>query len=282
IKPAPSAGGGAGGKGEGGGKGGGKGEAKKPPLLVYGVGGHTDGMPRGFIFRTHRKTAGVFPASIPAVDGVHSMVGFGAMMTANDNTVYAGERDRIGRLVRFGTPDKALGKKKLVKSQDPMPMGPAQPDDPPKLSCRVVFAPLGTTTDGSGYTAISVGLDGNVYVGASRYGGYARLLVFDPPTGPLFMERVVHQQQPTRQRLRGISTQGKIHAIIIVGPDGRIWFASKQAHEIFGTRPEYGDDPEGYPGGHLCYYDPKTGFSRSVGILKKQEGLMAGAMDKTR
>src|SRR5439155_2588486 len=86
----------------------------------------------------------------------------------------------------------------------------------------------------------------------------------------------------TGERLRGINTQGKIHAIIIVGPDGRIWFASKQAHEIFGTRPEYGEDPEGYPGGHLCYYDPKTGFSRSVGILKKQEGLMAGAMDKTR
>ena len=53
-------------------------------------------------------------------------------------------------------------------------------------------------------------------------------------------------------------------------------------HEIFGTRPEYGEEPDGYPGGHLCYFDPKTGFSRSMGILKRQEGLMGGAIDDGR
>src|SRR5205823_11113522 len=122
--------------------------------------------------------------------------------------------------------------------------------------------------------------DGKIYVGAARYGGYAWLLRFDPDKKSYFMEKVVNMRQITGENLHGICTQGKIHAIIIVGPDGRIWFATKQAHEVFDTRPEYGEDPEGYPGGHLCYYDPKTGFSRSMGILKRQEGLMGGAMDR--
>jgi hypothetical protein len=96
------------------------------------------------------------------------------------------------------------------------------------------------------------------------------------------MDKVVSMRQLTGERLQGINTQGKIHAKILVGADGRVWLASKQAHEIFDTRPEYGEDGDGYPGGHLCYFDPKTGFSRSVGILKKQEGIMAGAIDDAR
>ena len=43
---------------------------------------------------------------------------------------------------------------------------------PAALDCNIVFAPQGTTTDGSGYTAIEVGLDGQVYVGSARYGDY--------------------------------------------------------------------------------------------------------------
>jgi hypothetical protein len=146
----------------------------------------------------------------------------------------------------------------------------------------VVFAPSGTTTDGSGYTALEVGRDGKVYVGAARYGGYAWLLRFDPAARPLFMDKVVSMRQLTGERRAGINTQGKIHAKIVVGADGRVWFASKQAHEVFDTRPEYGADAAGYPGGHLCYYDPKTGFSRSVGILQRQEGLMGGVIDDRR
>jgi hypothetical protein len=95
------------------------------------------------------------------------------------------------------------------------------------------------------------------------------------------MDKVVNMQQLTGERLQGINTQGKIHAKILVGADGRVWFASKQAHEVFDTRPEF-EDRDGYPGGHLCYFDPKTGFSRSMGILRKQEGLMAGAIDDAR
>jgi streptogramin lyase len=248
----------------------------------YGVVGSRDGMPRGFAFSQGGGTSSVTPGGIPHVEGQPSMVGFGAMISDAQGNVYAGERDRIARLVRF--PAQAPANKKTP----PRPpvhiplLGPEPEDHLVRLEGWVVFAPQGTTTDGSGYTAIAVGQDGRVYVGASRYGGYAYLLRFDPRTRTHFMERVVSVADLTGERRGGINTQGKIHALIIVGPDGRIWFATKQAHEVFGTRPEYGEDPEGYPGGHLCYYDPKTGQSRSMGILKRQEGLMGGAIDPAR
>jgi hypothetical protein len=252
-------------------KGGGKGHT------FLGVGGHREGMPRGFTFAHGGQTSAVLPHGIPHVDGQPSMVGFGALLADGKGNVYAGERDRIARLIRYPvdtapTP-KVMPKRPVVE----LPAGKAE--DVVRLPCRVVFAPLGTTTDGSGYTAINVGKDGKVYVGATRYGGYAWLLRFDPRKGGYFMEKVVNVQQLVAEWLAGINTQGKIHGLIVIGPDGRIWFVTKQAHEIFATRPEYGEEVEGYPGGHLCSYDPATGISRSHGILKKQEGLMGGVID---
>jgi sugar lactone lactonase YvrE len=269
------------GKGEGGGKGGGKGGGEGPAVTFVGVGGNLNGMPRAFTFRHGGASAGLEPHGIPHVAGQPSMVGFGALVADERGTVYAGERDRIARLVRYPLQPTPRPRAK----PRPAPPPPAEvpvPGQIPVLKCGVIFAPEGTTTDGSGYTAINVGLDGKVYVGATRYGGYAWLLRFDPAAGQLFMEKVVNVQQLTGERLVGINTQGKIHGLIVIGPDGRIWFVTKQAHEVFATRPEYAVEPEGYPGGHLCYYDPKTGFSRSVGILKKQEGLMGGVMDEKR
>jgi len=249
---------------------------------VIAIGGSPDGMPRFFRFSRGGGSSSILPGPVPSVDGTASSAGFGAMLTTKAGKLYAGESDRIGRLVRF---DDAPKKKLPRKAKSPT-LG--KTDAPPKdekltpLKGWVAFAPPGTTTDGSGYTAISVGQDGKVYVGSARYGGYAYLLRFDPKTKTSFMEKVVNMRQLCLENLEGIFTQGKIHALIIVGPDGRIWFATKQAHEIFGTRPEYGESDTRYPGGHLCYFDPKTGFSRSVGILKRHEGLMAGAMDKKR
>ncbi|HMC64543.1 MAG TPA: hypothetical protein VKI65_06365 [Gemmataceae bacterium] len=251
-------------------------------LPVYGVGGNFDGMPRTFALSAEvgEESRFVILGGIPHVNGQPSMVGFGAMILDNKRSLCAGERDRIARLVRY-----RLKPKPPEKSAAP-PGGPALPpaDDtaPAKLPCHVAFAPQGTTTDGSGYTAIEVGKDGKVYVGAARYGDYAWLLRFDPAAKPVFMDKVVSLRQLSGERLKGVNTQAKIHSKIVVGEDGRIWFASKQGHEIFDTRPEYGEDYHGYPGGHLCYFDPKTGFSRSMGILKKQEGLCGGAIDNAR
>ncbi len=247
---------------------------------VYGVGGHAEGMPRAFFFSHGGATSSVTPGRVPIVDGQPSMVGFGALLADGQGNVYAGERDRIARLVRYRIDG---GNEKVAKAARPKPAKPqaAVVEDAPNLDCHVVFAPEQTTTDGSGYTALEVGKDGQVYVGSARYGAYGWLLRFDPAKKPLFMDKVVNLQQLTGERLAGIHTQAKIHAKLVVGADGRIWFASKQGHEVFGTRPEY-DDPDGYPGGHLCYFDPKTGFSRSVGILMRHEGLQGGAIDDAR
>ncbi len=247
-----------------------------------GVGGDVDGMPRSFSGCDGGSMVrdGMIPGGIPHVDGQPSMSGFGAMLLDKRENIWAGERDRIARLIRYRLyprePDKKAAPAAVKVS--PPPVG----ERPAKLPCHVVFAPQGTTTDGSGYTAIEMGKDGRVYVGAARYGDYAWLLRFDPAAKPLFMDKVVSMRQLTGERRSGINTQGKIHAKIVVGADGRVWFASKQAHEIFDTRPEYGEDGDGFPGGHLCYFDPKTGFSRSMGILKKQEGVVAGAIDDKR
>ncbi|MCI0459062.1 MAG: SMP-30/gluconolactonase/LRE family protein [Gemmataceae bacterium] len=248
-----------------------------------GVAGNWDGMPRGFTFAHGGSTSAVIPHGIPIADGQPSMVGFGALAVDGEGTIYAGERDRIARLIRYPAGPAAKPKPaRKERAGPPKPPPGWQPEIPTGIVCKVVFAPEGTTTDGSGYTAMNVGLDGNVYVGSTRYGGYAWLLRFDPRTGKQFMQKIVNMQQLSGEMLVGINTQGKIHGLIIIGPDGRIWFVSKQAHEIFGTRPEYAEEPKGYPGGHLCFYDPKTGFSRSVGILKRQEGLMGGVMDTKR
>jgi hypothetical protein len=245
---------------------------------VYGVGGLTEGMPRSFAWAPEGESAGVYPGGIPHVDGAPSMSGFGSLVAGPDGDLWAGERDRIARLVRFSR------RPKEVKKDPPPPQPPLPPatEIAPRWPFHVVFAPQGTTTDGSGYTALEVGKDGRVYAGAARYGDYAWLLRFDPAARPLFMDKVVSLRQLTGENLQGINTHGKIHAKILVGADGRVWFASKQAHEIFETRPEYGEEGLGFPGGHLCYYDPKTGFSRSLGILKKQEGVVAGAIDDGR
>jgi hypothetical protein len=254
--------------------------AGKDAQVVDGVGGGPEGMPRSFQFRTGGGQAAVVPGGIPRVDGQLSMVGFGALVADEHGTIYAGERDRIARLVRYRA--SGDGKPKGAGRPAAPPAAAADVATPARLPCHVVFAPAGTTTDGSGYTAIEVGKDGKVYVGAARYGDYAWLLRFDPAARPLFMDKVVSMRQLTGEHRQGINTQGKIHAKIVVGADGRVWFASKQAHEIFDTRPEYGEDPDGFPGGHLCCFDPATGFSRSLGILKKQEGLMGGAIDDAR
>ena len=246
---------------------------------VFGLSGRLGDLPRGFAFRQGGMMAAMIAGGIPRVDGELSMSGFGAICLDGKGSLWAGESDRIGRLVRFPLDGKAKprqGRKPVDGPKD----GP-EFKNIKSIEGTAVFAPPGTTTEASGYTAIEVGKDEQVYVGSARYGDYAWLLRFDPARKPLWMEKVVSMRELTGERREGINTQGKIHAKILVGADGKVWFASKQAHEVFDTRPEF-EDPDGYPGGHLCWFDPKTGFSRSTGILKPREGLMAGAIDDAR
>ncbi|MCI0358410.1 MAG: hypothetical protein L0211_08005, partial [Planctomycetaceae bacterium] len=262
-------------------------------LVVDGLAGHPDGITRAFRVVRGPDRFEMIPGGPPIVDGQPAMEPFSNLVIDIDGNVYAGERDRLGRLVKFSAsgeaapPRKQAAKKPAAAeaaASEPSPLAAAKP-----LPCRVVFAPEGTTTEASGYTAIETGRDGQIYVGSARYGDYGYLLRFPAVPAasgqgselPLFMEKVVSLRDLTGEHREGLNTQGKIHAKILVGKDGRVWFASKQAHEVFGTRSEY-EDPLGYPGGYLCLYDPAKGEARTLGILKHREGLMAGALDEAR
>ncbi|HOJ31532.1 MAG TPA: hypothetical protein PK165_06735 [bacterium] len=137
-----------------------------------------------------------------------------------------------------------------------------------------------STHNGSGYTAIEVGKDGNIYVGTAYYGSSAHLVRFNPRK--LKWDDIIDAHKITRETGTGLDSQSKFHAKILVDADGTIWAATKQGNENFIERPEFGENPSGYPGGHLFSFNPKTNQVIDHGILRKQEGIMGGSIDKKR
>ena len=141
-----------------------------------GVGGDVDGMPRSFSGCDGGSMVrdGMVAGGIPHVDGQPSMIRL-RRDAPRQKGKHLGRRARSHRAVnplsivseRAGQEGGSAAVRFL-----PPPVG----ERPAKLPCHVVFAPQGTTTDGSGYTAIEMGKDGRVYVGAARYGDYAWLL----------------------------------------------------------------------------------------------------------
>ncbi|HPO07986.1 MAG TPA: hypothetical protein PLZ55_04915 [bacterium] len=150
----------------------------------------------------------------------------------------------------------------------------------PKLDCRSMLIPKEYSTHGSGYTAITVGRDGKVYVGSARYCDYGYWISCDPRTRKV--EPVVNIRQLVAEDLYDVNTQGKTHTKLFLGPDGTIYGGTKQGHELFDTRPEIGEEAGGYPGGHLLTYNPETGVSQDLGIIRAQDGLMNGILDPVR
>jgi len=149
----------------------------------------------------------------------------------------------------------------------------------PGPPCYVAFAPEGTTTEGSGYTALVAGSSGQVYLGSARYGGYGFLLELEPRAREI--RKLADLRDITGEDQHGIFTQAKIHSKMSIASDGKVYFASKQGHEVFDTRPEY-EDAAGYPGGHLCVHDPATGQTRDLGIPVRGEGLLWAILDEPR
>lgn len=136
------------------------------------------------------------------------------------------------------------------------------------------------TYDDTGYTALTVGPDGLVYVGTAWYGGSGHLVRLHPATGQ--WDDLFNAHQLTRDTGTGLDSQSKFHAKLQVGADGLIWAATKQGNEEFTNRPEYGESETGFAGGHLFSFDTKTSQIIDHGILLKQEGLMGGAIDNAR
>ena len=148
------------------------------------------------------------------------------------------------------------------------------------LFCRFTPVPEAYHTDKSGYTAFAVGPDGKVYLGTARYCDYGYWLAYDPSDRSF--TPVVDIRIAVAENLFDVNTQGKTHTDLVVGPDGKIYGGTKQGHELFGTRPEIGEQAGGYPGGHLLSYDPARGVAEDLGILRSQDGLMNCVIDPQR
>ncbi len=157
---------------------------------------------------------------------------------------------------------------------------PVELRDIPPLKCNATKVPGEYHTQESGYTAFSVGTDGKVYLGTARYDDYGYWISFDPKKRTF--DIAVNIRELVNEHLFDINTQGKTHSKLIVASDGTIYGGTKQGHELFRTRPEIGEDPSGYPGGHLISFNPETGIRKDYGILRKQDGLMNGVLDEKR
>ncbi|MBI4585111.1 MAG: hypothetical protein HY717_13955 [Planctomycetes bacterium] len=148
------------------------------------------------------------------------------------------------------------------------------------LFCRATPVAAKYSNSSSGYTAMVVGPDGRVYVGTANYYDYGYWLAYNPKDRSVVP--VLDIMAVTAEYLFDVNTQGKTHTKLAVGPDGKIYGGTKQGHELFRTRPEIGEQPGGYPGGHLLCFDPVAGIAQDLGILRAQDGLMNCIVDRQR
>ncbi|HET8679010.1 MAG TPA: hypothetical protein VFM39_02755, partial [bacterium] len=142
------------------------------------------------------------------------------------------------------------------------------------LTPTVVYVPEEFHTGGA-YTAIQAGRDGRVYVGTTIYNGYAHFLSFAPSSGRF--ESLAEMSAATGERTPGIYAQAKIHTKPVVAPDGRVYFGTKS-----GRPAAEASQQQNYPGGHLLVYDPRSGRTTDLGIIKPRVGIIAVGVDPSR
>ncbi len=144
----------------------------------------------------------------------------------------------------------------------------------PVLTPVVVFVPQEFHTGGA-YTAIQAGGDGRVYLGTTIYDGYAHLLAYTPATGRF--EDLAEMSAVTGERNPGPYAQAKIHTKPAIAPDGRVYFGTKSGKPARDARWQ-----EQYPGGHLLVYDPRTGATTDLGIIKPRVSIISVGVDSSR
>lgn len=142
------------------------------------------------------------------------------------------------------------------------------------LTPTIAYVPEQFHTGGA-YTAIQASPDGRVYIGTTIYDGYAHLVVFTPGSGRF--ESVAEMSAATGERRPGPYAQAKIHTKPAIAPDGRLYFATKSGKPVH--RAEW---QQNYPGGHLLVYDPRTGSTSDLGIIKPRESIINVGVDAQR
>lgn len=139
------------------------------------------------------------------------------------------------------------------------------------LTPTVVYVPEEYHTGGA-YTAIQASSDGRVYLGTTMYDGYAHLLSFAPASGRF--ESLAEMSAATGERNPGPYAQAKIHTKPAIAPDGRVYFGTKSGKPAADTRWQ-----QNYPGGHLLVYDPRSGATTDLGIIKPRVSIIAVGVD---
>src|SRR3984885_2770639 len=103
----------------------------------------------------------------------------------------------------------------------------AQNPEPPRwLLGKAYHIPSEYTNQESGYFSIIEGKNGNVYIGAAKYGVNAYLIEFNPRNA--VMQMVVDVHRAIGKFLKGFAAQAKIHTRNNLGQlTGKIYFGSK-------------------------------------------------------
>ncbi len=152
------------------------------------------------------------------------------------------------------------------------PRANAAPAGP--LTPAIVYVPEEFHTGGA-YTAIQASADGRVYLGTTIYDGFAHLLAFTPASGRF--DSLAEMSSATGERTPGPYAQAKIHTKPAIAPDGRVYFGTKSGKPARDPRWQ-----ENYPGGHLLVYDPRTGTTTDLGIIKPKVSIISVGIDPSR
>jgi hypothetical protein len=150
------------------------------------------------------------------------------------------------------------------------------------LPAKAFHIPPETTTEESGYFALSEGKNGKIYVGTAAYGRNAYLVEFDPATEKMRVVLDAHKELGLPLEATGYAAQAKIHTRNFVGPSGTIYLGTKQGYPLEAEKKT--GTISTYRGGYVMTYDPATGKIVNLGMPMplgdprlKGDGKSAGA-----